>query len=212
LTLSADTDSKARLFYYLTGGVTTQPLADTHDWNVNPGVEFKPAANVTLRVGPGYDVSRTFAQYVTTTANPANTTTYGNDYVFATLDQRTLSANIRLNWAFTPNVSLQFFGQPLVAIGRYHDYKALAAPNTFTFRPYPIADGSDDFNVTSLRGNAVLRWEYRPGSAFYLVWTHARYDDSALGQDFDFGKSVDHLFQLHADNIFLAKFSYYFHV
>jgi hypothetical protein len=212
LNLSADTDSKSRFFFFVTAGTSQKPSAHTSDWNVNPGVEFKPVANVTLRVGPGFDVSRTYAQYITTTANPANTDTYGNDYVFATLDQRTLSANIRLNWAFTPNLSLQFFGQPLVAIGRYSDYKALAAPSTFTFRPYPIANGSDDFNVTSLRGNAVLRWEYRPGSAFYLVWTHTRYDDAALGQEFDFAQSADRLFQLHADNIFLAKFSYYFHV
>ncbi len=210
--LSADTDSKSRLFFYLTGGGYRTPAAHSWDWNVNPGVEFKPAANVTLRVGPGYDVSSSYIQYITTAANPANTATYGNDYVFATLDQRTLSGNIRLNWAFTPNVSLQFFGQPLIAIGQYSDYKALAAPNSFTFRPYPIADGSNDFNVTSLRGNAVLRWEYRPGSAFYLVWTHSRYDDAPVGQDFDFAGSANRLFRLHADNIFLAKFSYYFRV
>ncbi len=66
--------------------------------------------------------------------------------------------------------------------------------------------------MTSLRGNAVLRWEYRPGSAFYLVWTHSRYDDAPVGQDFDFAGSANRLFRLHADNIFLAKFSYYFRV
>jgi len=212
LNVIADTDSKSRLFYFLTAGTSRTPAAHTWDWNVNPGVEYKPAANVTFRVGPGYDVSRNFTQYITTAANPANTDTYGNDYVFATLDQRTLSANVRLNWAFTPNVSLQFFGQPLLSIGRYSDYKALAAPDAYAFRPYPTPNGTDDFEVTSLRGNAVLRWEYRPGSAFYLVWTHTRLDEDPEGEGFDFGQSVNRLFRLHADNIFLAKFSYYFRI
>ena len=110
-------------------------------------------------------------------------------------------------------MSLQFFGQPLHGHREVQRLQGAGRPRArSTFRPYAIANGSDDFNVTSLRGNAVLRWEYRPGSAFYLVWTHTRYDDSALGQDFDFGQSASRLFQLHADNVFLAKFSYYFHV
>ena len=205
-----DTDGKSRLFYFIDTGVHFQPEGHSNNFWVSPGVEFKPAPNVTLRVGPGYERVKDYVQYVDTRANPANTETYGADYIFANLDQRTISANVRLNWAFSPELSLQFFGQPLIAIGEYSDYKSLARPNSFDFRPYPIADGADNFNITSLRGNAVLRWEYRPGSAFYLVWSHDRYDDSTVGQNFDFGGSTRRLFQLHADNIFLAKFTYYF--
>ncbi len=209
---SFDTDGKARLFYFVETGAYFQPGAHSQNWYASPGVEFKPAANVTLRVGPGYEHRVEYAQYVNTYANPANTDTYGADYVFARLEQRQISANIRLNWAFTPSVSLQFYGQPLIAIGQYSNYKALAKPNTFEFTPYPTADGTNNFNVTSLIGNAVLRWEYRPGSAFYLVWSHDRYEDSPVGNNFDFPGSRSRLFKLHADNIFLAKFTYYFNL
>jgi hypothetical protein len=30
--------------------------------------------------------------------------------------------------------------------------------------------------VVSLRTNAVLRWEFRPGSTLFLVWQQNRYD------------------------------------
>jgi hypothetical protein len=57
-----------------------------------------------------------------------------------------------------------------------------------------------------------MRWEYRPGSAFYLVWSHNRYDDQPIGQNFDFAASRSHLWSLDANNVFLAKFTYYFNL
>ncbi|MEP7028264.1 MAG: DUF5916 domain-containing protein [Candidatus Eisenbacteria bacterium] len=207
-----DTDGKSRLFYFIDSGANFQPGAHSQSWYAYPGIEFKPAPNVTLRLGPGYEQHVDYAQYVGTNPNPGNSDTYGADYVFAELEQRQISANIRLNWAFTPSVSLQFYGQPLIAIGQYSNYKSLARPNSFEFNPYPITNGRDNFNVTSLIGNAVLRWEYRPGSAFYLVWSHDRYDDSPVGDNFDFPGSRSRLFKLNADNIFLAKFTYYFNL
>ena len=207
-----DTDGKSKVFYFIDTGAYFQPAGHSQNWYAYPGVEFKPASNLTFRIGPGYEDIIEHAQYVTTVTNPGNTDTYGADYVFAHLHQRQLSANVRLNWAYSPSLSLQFFGQPLIAIGQYSDYKALARPNSYEFTPYPIANGSNNFNVTSLIGNAVLRYEYRPGSAFYLVWSHNRYDDSQVGHDFDFAGSEKRLFKLDADNIFLAKFTYYFNL
>ena len=207
-----DTDGKSTLFYFFDTGAYFQPEAHSQQWWVYPGVEWKPASNITLRVGPGYEDIVEYAQYVETNDNPANTATYGADYVFATLHQRQISANIRLNWAFTPGLSLQFYGQPLIAIGEYSDYKALAQSNSFNFSPYGIANGRDNFNVTSLIGNAVLRYEYRPGSAFYFVWSQNRYDDSVVGSDFDFAGSRKRMWTMDADNVFLAKFTYYFNM
>ena len=65
-----------------------------------------------------------------------------------------------------------------------------------------------DFNVRSLRGNAVFRWEYNPGSTIYLVWTQERTDQSNQG-DFDFARDRDALKLAHPDNIFLIKVSYW---
>ena len=68
--------------------------------------------------------------------------------------------------------------------------------------------GNPDFNYMSLRGNAVLRWEYLPGSTLYLVWTQSRQDYEAAG-DFRFGKSLNNLLGVKPDNIFMLKISYW---
>ena len=65
-----------------------------------------------------------------------------------------------------------------------------------------------DFNYISLRGNAVLRWEYMPGSTLYLVWTQSKNDVEPQG-DFYFDKSMNRMFDLRPDNIFMLKLSYW---
>ena len=65
-----------------------------------------------------------------------------------------------------------------------------------------------DFNFRSLRGNAVVRWEFRPGSTLYLVWTQSRSATEAVG-NFDLSRDVDALFAAKPDNIFLVKMSYW---
>ncbi len=66
-----------------------------------------------------------------------------------------------------------------------------------------------DFNLRSLRGNAVLRWEYRPGSTLFLVWTRNGSDFASRVGDFSFSRDVDALFGAKADNIFLVKVNYW---
>ena len=112
----------------------------------------------------------------------------------------------RVNLILSPRVSLQIYAQPLLSAGRYTAIKEAAAPRTYEFLRYgvdvgsiaydretdryvvdPAADGSGrvflldnpDFNVKSLRVNAVFRWEFRPGSTAYVVWTQQREDEEA---------------------------------
>jgi len=65
-----------------------------------------------------------------------------------------------------------------------------------------------DFNVRSLIGNAVFRWEYRPGSAIFLVWQRQQEDEVMLG-GFDFTRDARALFRAPARNVFLIKASYW---
>ena len=65
-----------------------------------------------------------------------------------------------------------------------------------------------DFNVRSLVGNAVLRWEYRPGSTIFLVWQRQQADRALIG-DFDFGRDWGALFDAPADNRFILKVNYW---
>ena len=65
-----------------------------------------------------------------------------------------------------------------------------------------------DFNVRSLIGNAVLRWEYRPGSTVFLVWQRQQNASVNLG-DFDFRRDVDALWGIPADNRFILKMNWW---
>jgi hypothetical protein len=205
-------------------------------------VTYRPTSAVRLQVGPSYSRSFNRAQFVRSVTDAAATETYGARYVFGDLRQTTLSMDTRLDWTFTPTLSLQLFAQPFVAAGDFSGFKELEAPGTFDFAVYgrdrgtirqaescdaPAAPGSDyvvdpdgagpggcfsfgerDFNVRSLRGNAVLRWEYRPGSVLFFVWQQQRDGFDAVG-DFDFGRDTGELFSAPARNVFLLKATYW---
>jgi hypothetical protein len=177
------------------------------DRGIDASVEWKPGANLSVRVGPTLWWNHNFAQYVDVINDPQATATFGKRYLFAELKQTELSASIRLNWTFTPRLSLQLYAQPLISSGDYNNYKELARPRSYDFNPYST-DRSDDFNYKSLRGNAVLRWEYSPGSTLYFVWTQSRSDDEKIGA-FRFYRSVGRLGDTRPDNIFLVKASYW---
>ncbi len=72
-----------------------------------------------------------------------------------------------------------------------------------------FAFGDRDFNVQSLVGNVVLRWEYRPGSTVFVVWQRVQERDGVFG-DFDFGRDVSALLDAPSENVFMVKFNYWF--
>jgi len=200
-------------------------------WTAWAALEWKPGARFSLRVEPQVERFRTSAQYVDTFADSLAVHTYGHRYVFADLDQTTVSASVRLNWIFTPRLSLEVYTQPLLSSGHYTGFKELARPRSYHFTQYPDPaatadpdrvvvdpDGSGpvagqeiddpDFSLASLRGNAVLRWEYLPGSTLFLVWTQNRSDTESVGS-FRTGRALNRLLNASADNIFMIKVSYW---
>ncbi len=201
-------------------------------WSVGTTLEWKPGARLSIAVEPRFERSRTTAQYVDTFDDGLAAATFGHRYVFADLNQTTLSASLRLNWIFSPKLSLEVYAQPLLSSGHYTGYKELARPRSYAFTPYPSVmpaadpdsviidpDGSGgpaeartledpNFSLASLRGNAVLRWEYSPGSTLFLVWTQSRSDTENFG-DFRAGHGLGRLARAAGDNIFLVKLSYW---
>ncbi|MDZ7781191.1 MAG: hypothetical protein U5R14_14845 [Gemmatimonadota bacterium] len=69
--------------------------------------------------------------------------------------------------------------------------------------------GERDFTIRSLRGSAVLRWEYRPGSRIYLAWQQQRQDRGPLG-DFRLGRDSRALFSGAGEHFFMIKMDYWF--
>jgi hypothetical protein len=227
-----DSDDRHPVFFGVGGYGGRYQAASDRSWGVNAYVEWKPMQQLSLRLSPALDRNVTSAQYVSSFDDPTASATFGQRYVFAALDQTTLSSSVRLNWIFSPKLSLEVYAQPLVSSGEYTDFKELARPKSFEFNRYgeggstfdaatgvadpdgpdgaaaPLAIGNPDFTFASLRGNAVLRWEYLPGSTLFLVWTQSRQDNEEIG-DFRAGHSLGRVFTAKADNILMVKLSYW---
>jgi len=231
--VSTDPRRRAVFDFTVEGGQGIQ--SGTHTLILQPGMALKPAANVFVELSPSYTADEDAAQYVTTVSDPTATAFGGSRYVFAFIKTRTLSLTTRVNWTFTPNFTLQLFAQPFFASGDYRRFREFAAPRavrkvdygrdagtimrdpasrTYTVDPDaagpapPFSFDDPNFDVRSLRGTAVLRWEYRPGSTAYFVWTQERSGTDGAG-DFDLGRQRSALFRDRPTNIFLIKVNYW---
>lgn len=205
-----------------------------YNWSIGGGITWKPSPNFSLSVRPSYTWRYSQGQWVTSFVDPLMILTNGVRYVLSDIVQQTIPVEIRLNWTFTPRLSLQAYFQPYYAVGDFRDFKEFAQAMTFDFHFYgqngstisradgiytadPDGEGpipaftfrDPDFNLKSLRGTVVLRWEYRPGSMFYFVWTQLR-EDGANPGDFNFRRDFGDVFQAPGKNVFLIKFSYRF--
>ena len=203
--------------------------------SVNLSFTLKPSSRLTFSTGPRWNWSHSVAQYIDQFDDPTATATFGHRYVFGAIDQKQLTLTTRVSVILTPRVSLQLFAQPLLATGDYKDFKEFAAPRTYDFSAYGIGrstlsfdsnarqltvdpDGNGpavpftfddpDFNLKSLRANLVFRWELKPGSTFYGVWTRIQQDDRFPG-DFRLGRDLSAMFSARGDDVFLVKLAYW---
>lgn len=173
------------------------------------GFEFKSSTWWNLTVEPTFERAFDPAQFIGRVADVSYQPTYGVRYLFAPLRQTELSLETRFNATFTPKLSLETYIQPLISTGEFGAPKQLVAPKTFDFVPYTQPAPDEDFNFRSLRGNAVLRWEWREGSTLYVAWQQSREGEEAIG-NFDFNRDRRALITARPDNIFLVKINYWF--
>ncbi|HYH05528.1 MAG TPA: DUF5916 domain-containing protein [Thermoanaerobaculia bacterium] len=188
---------------------------------------YRPTPAIRLSLTPRYNNLHENAQYVTTIDDTGYAPTYGKRYVFATLNQKTLDIGIRTEWTMSSRLSLQLFVQPFVASGDYLGFKYLTRARTDEFTPLhsmqydaeansyrggagasSLSFGNPNFNFRSVRGSAVVRYEFRPGSAMYVVWNENRADVAPVG-DFKMGRDFSALPHAPSQDVFLVKFSYW---
>lgn len=168
---------------------------------------YRPTPAIRIAVTPMFSRADEFAQYVTSVDDASYAPTYGKRYIFATLNQRTLDLGIRTEWTMNARLSAQLFVQPFVASGDYHDFKYLTRARDDEFTP-TAATSNPDFNFRSVRGSAVVRWEFRPGSAMYVVWNENRAHVAPVG-DFSLRRDFAALPNAPSQDVFLVKFSYW---
>ncbi len=205
-----DSDSKRSRFYAIDVNVAGDEFG-SQNTSFNPSFTWKPSSNVSLEAGPSFERNIVDAQYVEALTDAGNTATFGKDYLFAHLDQSTAAASIRVDYAVTPALSVQFYAQPLISSVRYTGYRTLARPRTYEFNTFDAAAaGIDrDFTFRTVRGNAVIRWEYLPGSALFVVWTQTRTGFSSDGE-FRLHESLSDVARVKPDDVFLIKVSRHF--
>lgn len=134
-------------------------------------------------------------------------------YTFARLYQRTGSVTARINYTLTPTLSLESYVQPFVSTGNFTDWRALADGRSHDrderFRPYTARGNPQGFRFGQLRTNNVVRWEYRPGSVLFFVWTQGRDASDANPDQFGVTQGYSRIFERRPDNVFLIKASYW---
>ena len=194
--------------FTLAGGIGDE--GHSSGWLAASSVELRVASRFSLSVGPSFNHRVDDLQWIGNFGALLSDTTH---YTFARLDQRTLSLTTRLNWTASPNLSFQFYGQPFVSTGAFRDWREVADPRARAYgeryRPYGGGQEPEGFNFKQFNSNAVMRWEYRPGSALFVVWQQGRLQDDRNPGSFQLARDYRDLFRAHPDNTLLVKLSYW---
>jgi hypothetical protein len=191
---------------------------DGHSWSADggPGINLRVSSRFSASMDLNYSRNVDNGQFYGSYGDVGSDTTH---YTFARLDQTTVGLSARLNVTATPNLSFQFYGQPYVSNGTYADWRELDQPRSSDydrrFKTYGTERGIfDGFNYREFRSNAVLRYEYRPGSTLFVVWQQGRSDyltraDEGYNDGYDLRRDYASTFRDHPNNTFLVKWSYW---
>ena len=226
--LSIETDSRKKIYFDIYGSIELGNNNEKLHQDIGIGITYQPTNALKLTLNPGYYVDYDRIRYVTTIEESTN-----NTYVVGSLIRNVTSMDIRISYSLTPDLSLQYWGQPFFYSADYSRFADVVDAGNFTIQDqyyvynsneiqyddiedlYEVnTDGGQsfefenpDFSVFEFRSNFVLRWEYIPGSSAYFVWSQGRAGDAPTG-NFSFDEHVSNLIDVNPTNIFLLKISY----
>ena len=171
----------------------------------------RPSTNMEVTFGPSYGLSWNSSRFITSIDQSQSTP---GGYLFAEQAAEQFSLTMRGIATFTTNLSVQLYAQPFIANITHDNYKYWNGGESYTAAPDQSLDGTPndpDFSVLSFNANMVVRWEYRPGSTVYLVWSQIR-DDFREVPTFSFNRGLDNLFDLSSRNVFMVKMNYWWNI
>lgn len=184
----------------------------SESWSISPEFDFRIASAWTGSLGLRIARNRDDRQWYGNFTEAGGTT----HHTFAHLEQRTTSLSARLNFTATPTLTVQAYAAPFISKGRYSNVRELANPRAASyddrFQPYndaAVIANPGAFNFKQFNSNVVVRWEYRPGSALFVVWQQGRQDSESLYGNRSFRGDLNRLFEARPDNTFLIKMSYW---
>lgn len=200
--------------------------SDSMDGGLDLGLTIQARPNIDLFIGPSWSRRDDAMQYVAETADDMGRP----HYIFARINQQTTAMTLRVNWTFSPKLSLQAYAQPFIATGRYTQFKDVDNPGADRFEDrFHRLEGNElmlsegtytgsyngiyefsrpDFNFAQLRSTVVMRWEYRPGSSVFAIWSHGQtaFDDDGR---FRLGNDLKSLGQADSEDIVMVKVNYW---
>ncbi len=200
-------------------------------WGIWASSTIRPTDALRLAINPWYDKSDQELQYVSETSFQG-----APRYLFGQLDQETMGFTLRLDYTVTPNLTVQFYGQPFMSVGNYGEFKRITDPRAAQYRDrfrtfsgdqisssagvlsvdedgdnatdYTFDDPS--FSFRDFNSNFVVRWEFQPGSTMFFVWQQARSSFELRRSRFAFSNDLNGLFDVHPHNVFLFKVNKWF--
>jgi hypothetical protein len=229
---NVNTDNRKKLRFSIGGWNYWDDEGSFRNKEIWFGGTYRPLNALAISVHPNIGVERRELQYVDTVDFDTE-----QRYILAHIDRKTVGITIRLNYSITPNLSIQYYGQPFISAGNYTRFKYVTQPRTdrfddrfLTYTESQISHDPDEelysvdetgngevdytfddpnFNFRQFRSNLVVRWEYSPGSTLYVVWSQERTGNGETG-NFSFGDDVHGLFDVAPHNVLLVKFSRWF--
>lgn len=134
-------------------------------WGYRVGLTltWKPSDNIQFNVDATQDLTPSSMEWVGIVEASTDTS-----IIYAESEQLTDDIRLRLNWAFTPDLSLEMFLQPFHVNMDYQKFYKLMAPETRDLKSYNYT-GDPDFKINNWVGTIVFRWEYHRGSTFFVV-------------------------------------------
>jgi hypothetical protein len=227
--LDIESDERKKLNYevYTQQGWGMEKSSRSQSYGIS--LTYRPIDALDFSLNPNLSLNNRDLQYIQT--EPVES---GDQYIFASIRQKTLRMSLRINFNIGPNLTFQYWGQPFISAGKYSEFKKITNPHAeeysdrfYTFddeiawdainEVYQVNDGPDlsytidnpDFNVKEFKSNFVIRWEYVPGSTLYVVWSQGRDRYNPYGE-FDIDRDMKDMFDIHPHDIFLIKLSYRF--
>jgi hypothetical protein len=198
--------------------------------NVNSSISYRPLN--TLKFSMNINLAKNTDQFQYVSTLDFNDQTR---YILAKINQQTAGMTFRVDYNITPELSIQYYGSPFVATGKYSDFKHItnSRSNKFNdrFLEYtnPVLSGNDyqltetnssiadytisnpDFNFSQFRSNLVAKWEYRPGSSVYLVWSNEQTEYTTPGVS-NLLNAYNQINNSYPNNLFLIKLNYWFSI
>jgi hypothetical protein len=183
-------------------------------FNGNTQVTFRVASqlNTSLTLSATHNVKDVQPHGNITDA----TAPFATHYTFAHLNQKEVSLTGRVDYTLSTVLTLQLYAQPFVSKGTFSNVRELADPNAAAFdnryKAYTdtsVSNHPGGFNDKEFNSTVVLRWEYRPGSTLFLVWTQGRAGFTPLEGPRSLQGDFRDMFDLHPNNTFIVKASYW---